>query len=127
MKTLKNIINIALSKVSNFLKTYPELLSIPAGFIAWLLIKAALQVDPENAPLDEGIFMIIPFSFIQFTIYLFISWMYFGVLFGTFRKYMKLDMKTDFNNLTPWQKIIISYSVFFALVFSLVSLSTALL
>jgi len=127
LRFLCNAFTWIIRKLHEVIKKYPELLSIPIGFILWTLIKIGLKTNPENAPLDDGIFMIIPFTFIQFTIYISLAWMFLGIIFGTFRRYMQADMKADFINLTKWQKIKISYAIFFALLYAIVVLSTSLL
>ena len=122
----KGIVNL-FNFLINTLKKYPEILSIPTGIMIWEIVRNLLKTNPENAPIDNAVVQIIPFTFIQFSIYLSLSWLFLGIIFGTFKKYLISEMKNDFKSLEKWQKIVISYTVFFLLLLSMVVLSTALL
>ena len=115
------------NSIFNWIKKYPEILSIPIGIMIWEMIRNILRTNPENAPIDNGVVQIIPFTFIQFSIYLSLAWLFLGIIFGTFKKYLITEMKNDFKELSKWKKIVISYGVFFLLLLSMVALSTALL
>jgi hypothetical protein len=115
------------SKLIKFFKRYPELLTIPAGFIVWMLSVHVLRFfDPTSGVFDAGVFQIPIFAIIQFFVYVSIAWLMLGVIFGTFKKYLLNEMKYDFRKLEPWQKLKLSYSVFFLLVVLLAYLARTL-
>ena len=106
---------------------YPELLLIPAAIVLWVISIFVLRfIDPTSGVFDAGVFQIPIFSIIQFFIYVAIAWFTLGVVFGTFKKYLKIEMKSDFQFLTKWQKIKLSYAVFFSLLALLAYLARTL-
>ena len=131
MLKLVSIFGIILSKiwkaVTKFFKKYPELLTIPAAFVVWVLsIPVLRHLDPTSGIYDAGVFQVPIFAILQLFMYVAVAWMLLGLVFGTARKFLKTDLKTAFNNLTSWQKILFSYGLFFSLVFALVALSYTL-
>jgi hypothetical protein len=115
------------TKVYGFFRSYPELLSIPAALVAWWASVHILRwFDGTSGTFDAGVFQIIIFTVIQFFVYLSIAWLAKKLLFGTLRQYLKTDYKKEFKTLTSWQKIILSYAIFFALLYALVWLSHTL-
>ena len=109
-----------MKKIISFFKKYPELLSIPIALIAWKMSIYILRyLDPTSGVYDAGIFQIPIFSVIQFFVFVSIAWITLKIIFGTLRKYLETDFKDDFKKLDRWQKIKLSYAVFFALVFIL--------
>lgn len=124
---MKNLLCKLVSIIKSFFRSYPELLTIPVGFLVWIASIPVLRwFDPTSGVFDAGVFQIPIFAVIQFFIYISIAWMVTGMVYATLRKYLKSDFKTDFNSLTSWQKIKLSYSVFFALLFVLVYLARTL-
>ena len=110
-----------------FLKRYPELLTIPLAFIVWVLsIRVLRWCDPTSGIFDAGVFQIPIFAVLQLFVYASIAWLVMGLLFGTFRRYLLTELKPNFQKLTPWQKIKISYGIFLSLLFALVALSYTL-
>lgn len=108
-------------------KKYPEILSVPVALIVWVLSVRFLRlIDPTTAVYDAGVFQVIIFAVIQLFVYVSVAWLTLGLVFGTFRRYLIENMKNEFQKLTTWQKIRLSYSVFFLLLLSLVVLSYTL-
>ena len=110
-----------------FLKKYPELLTVPLAFVVWVLSIHVLRwFDPTSGIYDAGVFQIPIFAVLQLFVYVSIAWLIMGLVFGTYRKYLKNDLKEDFKTLTKWQKIRMSYTIFLSLLLSLVALSYTL-
>ena len=123
MEKMKKIINY----IKGLFKKYPEILSIPIALVAWVLSVRFLRIiDQTTAVYDAGVFQVIIFAVIQLFVYVSVAWLTLGLVFGTFRKYLIESMKNEFQKLTSWQKIRLSYSVFFLLLLALVVLSLTL-
>lgn len=126
-KFILSLLKSAWAYIGSFFRSYPELLTIPIGFGVWVASIPVLRwFDPTSGIFDAGVFQIPIFAVIQFFVYVSIAWMVLGLIYGTIRKYLKIDFKEEFQLLTPWQKIKLSYSVFFALLFVLVFLARTL-
>ena len=120
---MKKIINY----IKGLLKKYPEVLSVPVALLAWVLSVRFLRlIDQTTAVYDAGVFQVIIFAVFQLFVYVSVAWLTLGLVFGTFRRYLIENMKFEFQKLSPWQKIRLSYSVFFLLLFALVVLSLTL-
>ena len=120
---MKKIINY----IKGLFKKYPEILSVPVALLAWVLsVKFLRLIDQTTAVYDAGVFQVIIFAIIQLFVYVSVAWLTLGLVFGTFRRYLIENLKTEFQKLTTWQKIRLSYSVFFLLLLSLVVLSLTL-
>ena len=116
-----------MKQIKDFFKRFPEIYSVPIALVVWVLSIPLLRLfDNTSAVYDAGVFQVIIFSIIQLLVYASFSWMVMGLLFGTYRKYLINELKFDFNQLTAWQKITISYFIFFSLLLSLVLLSYTL-
>ena len=124
---MKKIIGKIIGFFANVWKRYPELYSIPAALIVWILSVWLLRlIDPTSGVFDAGVFQIPIFAVLQLFVYVSIAWLILGSVFGTFRKYLLTNLKTDFNTLSKWQKIKISYFIFLTLLLCLVALSYTL-
>jgi hypothetical protein len=116
-----------MNRLIEFFKKYPEVISIPVALIAWRMSIDVLRwFDSTSGTFDAGVFQIPLFALIQYFIYVSMAWLTVKLLFGTVRRYLRFDFKNEFNSLTSWQKVKLSYFVFFALLFSLVLLSHTL-
>jgi len=103
--------------MKQFFKKYHELLTIPTVILLFVLSIPVLRwLDPTAAVFDAGVFQIMILSAIQLVIYLAIAWMMLKIAFGHHRRYLQTRMKSDFDNLQPWQKLKLTYSIFFFLV-----------
>ena len=108
-------------------KSHPELITIPLAVVVWIIsIYALRSIDPTSGVFDAGIFQIPLFAIFQLLVYVSVAWILLGLVFGTFKKYLKKEMKTDFQHLSKWQKIKLSYSVFFGLLALLAYLAKTL-
>jgi hypothetical protein len=116
-----------MNRLKNFFKSYPELLSVPVALAIWVVSIYVLRwFDRTSGVFDAGIFQIIIFTVIQLFVYVSIAWMVMGIVFGSLRRFLKSGYKKEFEILTTWQKVILSYAVFFMLLFALVLLSHTL-
>ena len=123
MEKMKKIIDA----IKRMFKKYPEVLSVPIALVVWILSVRFLRlIDQTTAVYDAGVFQTIIFAVIQLFVYVSVAWLTLGLVFGTFRKYLIENMKLEFQKLSSWQKIRLSYSVFFLLLLSLVVLSLTL-
>lgn len=124
---MKKIFSKIIGFFASVWKRYPELYSVPAALIVWILSVWLLRViDPTSGVFDAGVFQIPIFAVLQLFVYVSIAWLILGAVFGTFRKYLLTNLKTDFNTLSKWQKIKISYFIFLTLLLCLVALSYTL-
>jgi len=113
-----------MKKVIEFIKKYPEVLTITGLLVLWRLSSSIFRFfDPTSGVFDLGVFQIIIFAGIQFSVYVSFAWLVMKLLYGTLRRYLQSDFKKDFEKLDKWQKIKLAFGVFFALVFLLAYLS----
>jgi len=113
--------------IFQFFKSHPEFISIPVLILLWIISIPVLRMaDPVSATFDAGVFQVPIFTVFQFLLYVATAWYVLKLLFGTFYKYLISRMKTDFNDLTKWQKIKLSYSIFFLLLALLAYLARTL-
>src|SRR5574344_1780664 len=118
---MKKLFRFLADFFKNQYKANPQILWIPITFIIWAIIAPILRwIDPTAAIFDLGIFMIPVYAIIIFLISTFFVWLFLKKVYGTIYKYLKdhSGFKKDFEKLTACQKIIISLSVFFLLLFS---------
>jgi len=116
-----------MKKITSFVKKYPEILAIPIGLIVWKLSIYVLRIlDPTSGVYDAGIFQIPIFAIIELFVFTSIAWLILKLIFGTVRGYLTGDFKEDFAKLEGWQKIKLSYFIFFALLLTLAYLSNTL-
>jgi hypothetical protein len=104
----------------NEYKANPQILWLPILFLIWAASVPILRMfDPTAAVFDAGIFQIPIYGTILFVFALFISWQTLRVIYSSMHWYLKKEFKNDFPNFTPWQKTLVSLSVFFLLLFLL--------
>jgi len=124
MKTIKSIFAYIYKLLLWLWKKYPEVYSIPAAFAVWLLSATVLRwIDPTAAAFDAGVLQIPIFSILLLFVFLSISWLTMGLLFGTARNFLKTELKKAFFFISSWEKIKYSTGIFFALFLSLILLS----
>ncbi len=142
MSTIKKLfwkaltwITIALLDVFTFVfagfkwlwKRYPEVYSVPVAFaLYWFSAVIIRWLDPTSAVFDGGVLQIPLFAILLLFLFMSISWVAMGLLFGTARKFLVSDLKESFIKLSPWQKIRYSTGILFLLFYSLVALSFTL-
>ena len=116
-----------MKNIIEFLRKYPELLTIPAALAVWIFSITVLRwFDPTSAVYDAGVFQVPIFAVLQLLIYVSVSWVLLNMVFGTAGKFLKTDLKTEFQKLTPWEKIKFAYGLFLSLLFTLTALSYTL-
>jgi len=114
-----------ISKMWNWIKNYPEFVTVPIVLFLWLFIPVFLRLfDPSAGGFNVG-YLQIPLTSILFVmIFISVSLHMLKLLNGTLYKYLTgKQYKNDFENLTSWQRIVLSYSVYFLyfLAFALLS------
>ena len=110
--------------IKRFFKKYHELMTIPVSILIFILSIPFLRwLDPTAAVFDAGKFQFIIMPAIMLFSFLAIAWIMLGVVFGHYKEYLKTTMKNDFNDLEKWQRIRLTYFIFFFLVFLLVLLA----
>ena len=73
---MKKIIN----NINGLLKKYPEVLSVPAALVAWVLSVRFLRlIDQTTAVYDAGVFQVIIFAVIQLFVYVSVAWLTLGL------------------------------------------------
>jgi len=103
--------------IKRFFKKHHALLTIPAAILLFILSIPLLRwFDPTAAVFDAGIFQIMIMSLIQLIVFLAIAWIMLGIVFGKHRDYLITTMKIDFDKLKPWERIRLTYCIFFLLV-----------
>lgn len=122
---MKNIFKFLADFFKNQYKANPQILWIPILFVVWAIVAPLLRwIDPTAAIFDLGIFMIPVYAIIIFLIATFFVWIFLKKVYGTIYAYLKDQdgFKKDFKTLPSWGKIVISFSVFFLLLFCLIAL-----
>jgi hypothetical protein len=127
MKTFLGLLKALIAIVRRFFKRHPEFVTLPIALCVWLVSVPVLRMlDATAAVFDAGIFQIPVFSTIQMLVYLAVAWAVLKLVFGRFYKFMRNEMKWNFEQLTPWQKLKLAYSVYFLLFASLVLLARSI-
>jgi hypothetical protein len=108
MKTIYN-------KCIAVLRTCNEFWILGLGLLLWSTKNKILRfIDNTAAPLDAGYFDTIYFTIIAFgAINLFI-WIGMRLNFKILWSFLECDFNDTFKNLTPWQKMLVSFG-FYAL------------
>lgn len=110
--------------IRGFFKKYHELITLPIAILLWIVSVPVLRaIDPTAATFDAGIFQIPVFSLIQLLLFLSAAWIILKLVFGQFHRFLIFEMKYNFSQLTPWQRIKLAYSIYFLLVAALVLLT----
>ena len=104
-------------------KRNPEVFTIP--LVIWLFYQIAnyiYSIDPLASRLDTSTFLVPIFAIFALVLFLWIVWVIMGLLFSNARNFLANELKTIFQNLTPWEKVKYSTGIFFGLLYSLVFL-----
>lgn len=118
---------VFLNRIAKTIKRYPELISIPVIILLWIVSIPVLRfADPTSGVFDPGIFQIPLFAIFQLFLYLSVAWLIMRFLFGTAHKFLLNNLKSNFQNLSTWEKVKWAYLLFCFLVFCLVLLSHTL-
>lgn len=117
---MKKLLNFLATFFKNEYKQNPQILWLLILLIIWAVSIPILRwIDPTAAVFDAGIFQIPIYGTILFVFALFISWQVLRVIYSSMHTYLKTEFKNDFKTLLPWQKTLVSLSVFFLLLFLL--------
>ena len=113
------------SKLKTLFRSYPELASIAVMLALWFTLPLVLRlIDPTAGTFDAGFLQIPVFAILLGLIFLSISWILLRLVFGMIYTYLiSKEYESDFENLSKWQKITLSYSLFFSLFAAFVLLS----
>jgi hypothetical protein len=110
-----------------FLYKYPEVMTIPMSIVIWIVSVWLLRwIDNTAGIYDPGVFQIPLFAIFQLFLFISVSWLVIYLVFGTVRRYLRVDFKKAFNKLSVWEKTKLCFAVFFGLLFALVWLSHTL-
>jgi hypothetical protein len=104
-----------------FLKEYTALIMALVVFFAFPYIVRLW--DPTAGSYDAGVLQVIVMATVQFAIYQAITWSVVKNIWPAIGVYMKSFFNNDFLNLEPWQRIMFSLFVYFAVLSALVTLS----
>ncbi|QKJ28418.1 hypothetical protein HQ865_01135 [Mucilaginibacter mali] len=112
-------------KLLTWLKKQNEFIPLIAAILLFLYSPTLLHLyDPTAAAYDVGVLQLDILAIIRFCSFMVIVWMTLKVNWLPIRQYFELHFTNDFkHNTTPWQRLKISLSVYFALLFTLALLS----
>jgi len=106
-----------MNPIKRFFKKHHAFLTIPAAILLFVVSIPVLRYfDPTAATFDAGVFQILILSAIQLIIFLAFAWIMMGIVFGKHQDYLINKMKTDFDLLKPWERIRLTYCIFFFIV-----------
>ncbi|PTB97998.1 hypothetical protein C9994_00125 [Marivirga lumbricoides] len=128
---MKNWINLnlvpLLKWIWNYLKVWRELSSIVIAFVLWVNSSWLLRkLDPTAATYDAGIFQVYLFAIIGLFLLHGIVRILMKLIWPTSDDYLDNRFAQDFKTITAWQKLKLSTSIFFALLFAAVLLARIL-
>ncbi|WP_157799179.1 hypothetical protein [Mucilaginibacter auburnensis] len=108
---------------SFFLKYNEYLLMAAAILLFWVSPVLLRAIDPTAGSYDIGVLQIPITAIISFCIFQSVVWITLKLNWLSLRTYFEQEFINDFKHLPAWLKIIISLSVYFLLMFSLVLLN----
>ena len=130
MDNIKAWITKYLGKESAFwgyFMVWRELSSLAVGLLLWIHSAAFLRwIDPTAGTYDAGIFQVYLFAVIGIFILHGIVRILMKLIWSTSENYLDNEFATDFNTLTPWQKLKLSTAIFFGFLFAVVLLARTL-
>ena len=116
-----------LKKVRSFAKVWREFSSILVGLLLWFNSPILLRMlDPTAGIYDAGVFQIYLFAIIGLYILHGVVRILMKLIWPASDHYLDKQFAQDFQLIAPWQKLKLSVSVFFALLFALVLLARVL-
>jgi hypothetical protein len=114
-------------KVRSFAKVWREFSSILVGLLLWFNSPILLRMlDPTAGTYDAGVFQIYLFAVIGLYILHGVVRILMKLIWPTSDHYLDNQFAHDFQLIAPWQKLKLSVSIFFALLFALVLLARVL-
>ncbi|MBB2149175.1 hypothetical protein [Pedobacter gandavensis] len=110
-----------MNKAFKTLKEYTALIvAVLLFFVSPFILH---YLDPVAATYDAGVFQVINLAVIQFCVYMAITWTVVKNIWPAIGQYFKTSFNHDFKDLSKWQKVSISLSVYFLVFLFLVLLS----
>lgn len=111
-------------RIKSFITKWNELLTIPMAFGLWVFSGPILRFfDETAATFDAGIFQAYLLAIIGLLIFHGFVRILMKLMWPRLDKFLDIQFTVHFNTLTSWQKIKLSCSVFFLLLFALVLLA----
>jgi hypothetical protein len=108
----------------NYLKVWRELFSLAVGLLLWMKSSVLLHwLDPTAGTYDAGIFQIYLFAIIGLFVLHGVVRILMKLIWPTVDNYLDHHFKADFQTLSPWQKLKLSSSIFFAFLLAVVLLA----
>lgn len=105
-----------------------EYIGISVALLTLYIFPAMIRsIDPSAAPIDAGILSAIILAAAAVLIFLSLTWWVIRSIWSFFCTYSETNLITDFNTLTPWQKIRIYLGFYLFLFFSFVIALVAIL
>lgn len=109
------------ARLIKFIKEYTALIM---AFVVYFVSPYVLRlIDPTAGSYDAGVLQIMVIATIQFAVFQAITWSVVKNIWPAIGAYMKEFFNADFLKLDPWQRILISVLVYFAVFTALVMLS----
>lgn len=104
-----------------FIKEYTALIT---AFVVFFISPYLLRmIDPTAGAYDAGVLQVIIIGVVQFAVFQAITWSVVKNIWPAIGLYMKELFNKDFITLEPWQRILASLFVYFAVFAILVTLS----
>lgn len=105
-------------------KTFTECLTVILMVVLFFLSSTVLRwLDPTAGTFDAGVLQTINLTLVKYAVFLLVTWFSFGFIWPDLRHFMIYYFKSTFNQLTPWQKILFSSSIYCFHLLTLVVLS----
>ena len=127
MKTTKRFqgrLVLRLKWLWNYLKVWRELFSLAVGLLLWVKSGILLRyLDPTAGTYDAGIFQVYLFAIIGLFVLHGIVRILMKLIWPSMDNYLDHEFKQDFQTLSPWQKLKLSSSIFFAFLLAVVLLA----
>ncbi len=130
MKTITEWIKKTLNKLNplcGYFVVWRELSSLAVGLILWIHSAVFLRwIDPTAGMYDAGVFQVYLFAIIGIFILHGIVRILMKLIWPTSEQYLDHHFREDFKTITPWQKLKLSTSIFFAFLFAVAFLARTL-
>jgi hypothetical protein len=110
--------------LKQWLLKHNEYIPLAAAVILfWFSPYLLRMIDPTAGTYDVGVLQVNITAIIAFCIFQAVVWMALKINWLAIRCYFEDQFINDFNTLTSWQRISVSLSVYFLLLYALVLLS----
>ena len=127
MKTTKRFqgrLVLRLKWLWNYLKVWRELFSLVVGLLLWVKSGILLRyLDPTAGTYDAGVFQVYLFAIIGLFVLHGIVRILMKLIWPSMDDYLDHEFTQDFQTLSPWQKLKLSSSIFFAFLLAVVLLA----